>query len=198
MDKRMRIRGNVIASIVFGLLAIGFIAAAIFTARLYGPDYFDRLNPNVFTATVESVQATRPSPYDAKTFQIELKEYQSKLYVAENAMVDPDAIEALTEGKTIHFQIVALDESMLNSGLFDQVEAIVLYTDEQEISTRESYLSYLNKGAKQARIALSVVSAVLLAAVGYNVYRIVKKRKLRNTMRQDQHREEDTASQKGA
>lgn len=160
---------NIIISFICGLgailiLFIGFIVPQFADVKIV-------VNPIEFNATIANIEKKNHD------YLITTEEYQCKLFVDSDLMLNKENFLNIQSGEKIFFRIVELEENLLDNPKIEQIFVVTLRTDRQDIITLDSY-EQNEKNRLQNIESLSVIGAIILSFITIcNIIVIFKKQK---------------------
>ncbi len=160
---------NIIISFICGLgailiLFIGFIVPQFADVKIV-------VNPIEFNATIANIEKKNHD------YLITTEEYQCKLFVDSDLMLNKENLLNIQSGEKIFFRIVELEENLFDNPQIEQIFVVTLRTDRQDIITLDSY-EQNEKNRLQNIESLSVIGAIILSFITIcNVIVIFKKQK---------------------
>ena len=161
------IKKNVIFSLLFIFLAgimlvIGFIVPSLSNTEVV-------VNPTEFEATVTKMEKRNGD------YLITIEEYNCKLFVDVDSMVDKERTLQLNSGEKIFFRLVDLKDNPLENPQIQQIFVVTLRTETKSIITMESYALKENNSTKTIK-NVCVVAAILFSGISlFNIVAIAKK-----------------------
>lgn len=159
-------------------LLVGFIVCIFFGVFSLCSAVF--INPIIvivddteeYCGTFESIEKKE------KDFLISLDEYSVKLFVADEIVIDNDALSTLSQGDKVYFRLFEWENETIQQDMTTQLVALSLRTDDADIVTLESYNANTINFVKTGKIVLGCVSGVLfIGAIAFLVL-YVKKTKI--------------------
>lgn len=161
------IKKNVLISVICVFFAVILLFVGVIVPKLSGTK-FD-IPPTEIETTVVAVEQKD------KDYLITVEEYNCKLFVDFETIIDKETINDLNPGEKIFFRIIDLDENLLANPQIEQIFIVTLRTETQDIVTLESYQESEMQGLTTIRNVCIIASSILVMITVFNILKIANK-----------------------
>lgn len=162
---RKSIRKNIFMSIVFAFFAVIVLFVGLVVPELSNTEVV--VNPTeIETTVVEVVEKERD-------YLITVEEYNCKLFVDSDSIIDKETLRSLSAGEKIFFKLIELNENPLGNPQIEQVFVVTLRTETQDIITLESYYKSAEQGMMNIRSLCIIVTIILGVISLINILKIL-------------------------
>ena len=160
---------NIIISFLCGLGAILMLFIGFFVPTLSSIEVnVSSMELNATTVGIEK---------KGNDYLITTEEYQCKLFVDSDSILDKENLLNIQSGEKIFFRIVESEENLLDNPKIEQMFVVALRTEGRDIITLESYRRNEEQGLQNIKNISIIVAIVLSFITIANTIIIFKKSK---------------------